>query len=109
MQIKFFSQNRPNKTWGSFTVRPDVRGTTTVFNAPKIVLDCKETEKICFGAYQSDYEPGGWGVGQDGSRPCNSCCSECINNWTTLDLQARQWMIYPGNRYGGTGCVDGSC
>jgi hypothetical protein len=76
LAMKMYSQNRPGKEWGPYEIPPNVE-----WHAPRIIIDCKEEEKICLGASAGNMQ-----TGFDPERGCNDCCLRC-------DGYGHMWQI----------------
>ena len=51
------------------------------------LIDCREGENICYGAWVYGNDRISFGVGPDGDRQCRSCCSICVaKTTTTIDM-----------------------
>ncbi|MBX3572407.1 MAG: hypothetical protein KF694_08650 [Mesorhizobium sp.] len=52
-----------------------------------VLIDCREGENICYGAWVHGNDRISFGVGPDGDRACRSCCSVCVaKTTTTIDM-----------------------
>ena len=51
------------------------------------LIDCREGENICYGAWVNGDDRISYGVGPDGDRACRSCCFVCVaKTTTTIDM-----------------------
>lgn len=51
-------------------------------------IDCREGEKICYGAWLYGDDRVSWGVGPENDRDCDDCCFTCVDDSThVLDLK----------------------
>lgn len=52
-----------------------------------VLIDCREGENICYGAWVNGNDRISYGVGPDGNRACRDCCSICVaKTTTTIDM-----------------------
>lgn len=43
-------------------------------------IDCREGEKICYGAWLYGDDRVSWGVGPENDRDCADCCFTCVSS-----------------------------
>ena len=83
--VELYSQNRRGKSWGPY----DIAAYRGGWDVPNKTIDCKETEKICIGAW----DPAGdmeWGFGR-GDRGCDNCCIRCDDRGHSWQLSKGGW------------------
>ncbi len=85
INIIFFSQNRNHQWPGGnryYYINPN--DGVLAYN-----LDCRQGEKICYGAWFNSNSTYYWGVGQSGREGCTGCCYVCGAGTTdTINLNA---------------------
>jgi len=72
VQIAFYSRER-NHEWPGNGQAWDLND----YNNHTYTLNCRQGEKICFGAWVTGNASKFWGVGFGGKQGCSSCCFFC--------------------------------
>jgi hypothetical protein len=72
VQIAFYSRER-NHEWPGNGQAWDLND----YNNHTYTLNCRQGEKICFGAWVTGNASKFWGVGFGGKQGCASCCFVC--------------------------------
>ena len=78
--VMFFSKTRSHNWPG--------KGNTYVFNDAKNHtqrLSCRRGETICFGGFNAQRSLF-WGVGEAGTKGCQTCCRVCGEYYTDVDV-----------------------
>lgn len=85
VQLKFYSQNRPNEWPGNGKVY-----VLRDYDVHEHRLDCVKGEKICYGAWVEGASSTYWGSGRGDKQGCPSCCYTCNGGQTpVINLNAR--------------------
>jgi hypothetical protein len=79
VDVRFFSQNR-RVAWPSF----DRAYRMDDWREHEFALNCREGEKICYGAWERGNPRTYWGQGPNGNAHCTECCYICSPSHTQL-------------------------
>lgn len=72
IQIEFYSQDRSHAWPGGNQAYNLSSGNDSEYR-----LNCREGEKICYGAWVKGKSSTYWGVGLNNKQACDSCCQTC--------------------------------
>lgn len=72
IQIEFYSQDRSHAWPGGDQAYNLSSGADNAYR-----LECRDGEKICYGAWVKGKSSTYWGVGLNNKYTCESCCQRC--------------------------------
>lgn len=97
VKLTFYSQSDLTRRWpagGQAYILQD-------YDTHTYRLNCQVHENVCFGAWVLSYPSiSYWGKGDDGKRPCTSCCFSCPANTDPIILDIREATTLGPNLHG---------